>query len=121
MQVEGRIEQVYDCRMSAEIVPLPVVPAPTAAEFFAGIGLARMGLDRAGFEVTWANDLEAFKQEMYAGQFGEAGNGIRLLYGGTVKPENAAAIFAVQNVDGALVGGASLKAADFAGIITAAG
>lgn len=79
--MEGRIEQVYDCRMSAEIVPLPVVPAPTAAEFFAGIGLARMGLDRAGFEVTWANDLEAFKQEMYAGQFGEAGNGHEFIVG----------------------------------------
>jgi triosephosphate isomerase len=44
---------------------------------------------------------------------------IRLLYGGSVKPGNAAEIFAVSNVDGALVGGASLKAADFSGIITA--
>jgi triosephosphate isomerase (TIM) len=38
---------------------------------------------------------------------------IRILYGGSVKPENAAEILAVPNVDGALVGGASLKAADF--------
>lgn len=44
---------------------------------------------------------------------------IRLLYGGSVKPGNAAEIFAVSNVDGALVGGASLKAADFSGIIAA--
>ncbi|UWQ35974.1 triose-phosphate isomerase [Leisingera aquaemixtae] len=44
---------------------------------------------------------------------------IRLLYGGSVKPSNAAEIFAVSNVDGALVGGASLKAADFSPIITA--
>jgi len=48
------------------------------------------------------------------------GNGFRILYGGSVKPANAAEIFAVSNVDGGLVGGASLKAADFAGIITAA-
>lgn len=41
----------------------------------------------------------------------------RILYGGSVKPANAAAILALDNVDGALVGGASLKAADFAGII----
>lgn len=45
---------------------------------------------------------------------------IRFLYGGSVKPSNAADIFAVSNVDGALVGGASLKAADFGGIIQAA-
>lgn len=45
--------------------------------------------------------------------------GIRILYGGSVKPDNAAAIFATPDVDGALVGGASLKAADFAPIIEA--
>ncbi|MEY1555763.1 triose-phosphate isomerase [Yoonia sp. R2331] len=44
---------------------------------------------------------------------------IPLLYGGSVKATNAAEIFAVPNVDGALVGGASLKAADFSPIITA--
>ncbi|MGY6696795.1 MAG: triose-phosphate isomerase [Roseinatronobacter sp.] len=44
---------------------------------------------------------------------------ISLLYGGSVKPGNAAEIFAIDNVDGALVGGASLKAADFGPIISA--
>ncbi|MEO0426692.1 MAG: triose-phosphate isomerase [Pseudomonadota bacterium] len=44
----------------------------------------------------------------------------RLLYGGSVKPANAAEIFALENVDGGLVGGASLKADDFLGIIEAA-
>ena len=52
-------------------------------------------------------------------RFGEDANGIRILYGGSVKPSNAAEIFAVSNVDGALVGGASLKAADFGGIVAA--
>ncbi|MEC7761020.1 MAG: triose-phosphate isomerase [Pseudomonadota bacterium] len=47
------------------------------------------------------------------------GRSTRILYGGSVKPGNAAEIFAVSNVDGALVGGASLKAADFSPIITA--
>lgn len=46
-------------------------------------------------------------------RFGEAGKGIRLLYGGSVKPDNAKELMAVAGVDGALVGGASLKAADF--------
>ena len=44
---------------------------------------------------------------------------MRLLYGGSVKPANAAEIFAIANVDGALVGGASLKAADFGPIVAA--
>jgi len=47
------------------------------------------------------------------------GRSARLLYGGSVKPDNAAEIFAVPNVDGALVGGASLKSADFSAIISA--
>ena len=47
------------------------------------------------------------------------GNDFRLLYGGSVKPGNAAEIFAIPNVNGALVGGASLKAADFAPIVAA--
>lgn len=52
-------------------------------------------------------------------RFGEAGAQIRLLYGGSVKPSNAADIFTVADVDGALVGGASLKASDFSAIISA--
>jgi len=46
-------------------------------------------------------------------RYGEAGGGVRILYGGSVKASNAAEIFAIRDVDGALVGGASLKAADF--------
>lgn len=52
-------------------------------------------------------------------RFGAEGAGVRILYGGSVKPSNAAEIFAVSNVDGALVGGASLKAADFGAIVDA--
>ena len=52
--------------------------------------------------------------------FGEAGDRVRILYGGSVKPSNAAEIFAVPDVDGALVGGASLKSADFLPIVEAA-
>ncbi len=52
-------------------------------------------------------------------RFGSDAAGMRLLYGGSVKPGNAAEIFAVSNVDGALVGGASLKAEDFGGIVAA--
>ena len=58
------------------------------------------------------------RQELLA-RFGAEGAMIRLLYGGSVKPSNAAEIFATGNVDGALVGGASLKAADFGAILAA--
>ena len=53
-------------------------------------------------------------------RFGVEGKNIRVLYGGSVKPDNAAEILAVPNVDGALIGGASLKAADFLAIVRAA-
>jgi triosephosphate isomerase len=52
-------------------------------------------------------------------RFAAEGGQFRILYGGSVKPANAADIFALPDVDGALVGGASLKAADFGAIITA--
>jgi triosephosphate isomerase len=54
-------------------------------------------------------------------EFGEQiGQGIRILYGGSVKPENAVSYFQMSDIDGALVGGASLKAADFIQIVRAA-
>lgn len=53
-------------------------------------------------------------------RLGEGGRAAPILYGGSVKPSNAAEILAVPEVGGALVGGASLKAADFLGIIRAA-
>ncbi len=49
--------------------------------------------------------------------FGVEGAKMRILYGGSVKPDNAAVLMAVENVDGALVGGASLKASDFLAIV----
>ena len=52
---------------------------------------------------------------------GEAGRTVRILYGGSMKPGNAKAILAVPNVDGGLVGGASLAAPDFLAIARAAG
>ncbi|MFT3730583.1 MAG: triose-phosphate isomerase [Hyphomicrobium sp.] len=50
-------------------------------------------------------------------QFGAEGANMRILYGGSVKPDNAVTLMAVENVDGALVGGASLKASDFLAIV----
>jgi triosephosphate isomerase len=52
--------------------------------------------------------------------YGEGAAAIRILYGGSVKPDNAAELLAADEVDGALVGGASLTAESFLGIIVAA-
>jgi len=49
-----------------------------------------------------------------------AAGDVRILYGGSVKPDNAAVLFAQPDIDGGLIGGASLKAADFLAIIAAA-
>lgn len=58
-------------------------------------------------------DLRRLLADRYNGPIAE---GVRILYGGSVKPDNAAELMSQPNVDGALVGGASLKAADFLGI-----
>ncbi len=64
-------------------------------------------------------EVHGFIRERLVGRHGAASEGIRILYGGSVKPGNAAELMKVADVDGALVGGASLKAEDFLGIAAA--
>jgi triosephosphate isomerase len=61
-------------------------------------------------------EVHAFIRDRLGKLMGAASAATRILYGGSVKPSNAAELMAVANVDGALVGGASLKATDFMGI-----
>jgi triosephosphate isomerase len=82
------------------------------------------------YEPVWAigtgltpttEDIEQvhkFIRDTLTARFKDQGAKIRILYGGSVKPSNAAELMAVPNVNGALVGGASLKAADFLAIAT---
>ena len=65
-------------------------------------------------------EMHASIRSRLTDRYGADGSNLRILYGGSVKPSNAAEIFAIADVDGALVGGASLKAADFLPIIAAA-
>jgi triosephosphate isomerase len=60
--------------------------------------------------------VHAFIRKSLSDRFGAEGTRVRILYGGSVKPSNAAELMGVANVNGALVGGASLKAADFLAI-----
>jgi triosephosphate isomerase (TIM) len=71
------------------------------------------GLTPTAADVAQAHE---FVRKRIVDRHGAAGNAVRILYGGSVKPSNAKELMAVANVDGALVGGASLKAEDFLGI-----
>lgn len=61
-------------------------------------------------------EAHAFMRKELVARFGAEGSKMRILYGGSVKPSNAAELMAVDNVDGALIGGASLKSSDFLAI-----
>src|SRR5690606_35258524 len=65
-----------------------------------------------------AQEMHAFIRKTIAGKFGgEIAEEVSILYGGSVKPGNAKEIFAKPDVDGGLIGGASLKAEDFLAIV----
>ena len=61
-------------------------------------------------------EMHGFIRQRLGGRFGAQGQGMRILYGGSVKPANAKELMSVADVDGALVGGASLKADEFLAI-----
>ncbi|GAA4291218.1 triose-phosphate isomerase [Aestuariibaculum suncheonense] len=67
-----------------------------------------------------AQDMHAFIRKTLANQYGEdVANSVSILYGGSVKPNNAVEIFSKPDVDGGLIGGASLNAEDFFAIVNA--
>ena len=111
----GRAEAVVETQLAGS-----VPPAATAAQLV------------VAYEPVWAigtgrtptvADVEAMHRAIRArlkALLGGEADGVRILYGGSVKPSNAAELMAVPNVDGALVGGASLTAADFVPIIEGA-
>ena len=93
-------------------LPDKVTPANTVVAYepvwAIGTGLTPTPADVA--------EVHGFIRRRLVERLGPAGEAVRILYGGSVKPSNAKELMAVANVDGALVGGASLKAADFLGI-----
>ena len=67
-----------------------------------------------------AEEIHAFIRNLVAEKYGaQVADDTTILYGGSCKPNNAAELFAKPDIDGGLIGGASLKAADFMGIVTA--
>jgi triosephosphate isomerase len=68
-----------------------------------------------------AQEVHAFIRSRVAARDAAVAEGLRILYGGSMKPDNAAELMSKADIDGGLIGGASLKASDFLGICSAAG
>jgi triosephosphate isomerase len=98
----------------------------------AGLSATQLGTLVIAYEPIWAigtgrtattqqaQDAHAFVRSQVHALFGGLADRVRIQYGGSVKPDNAKELLAQPDVDGALVGGASLKAGDFGAIIAAA-
>ena len=110
----GHVQHCVDQLTAAlESVPVDVVRTLVVAyEPVWAIGTGEVATPEDAQEVCAA--LRARLAELHPG---ELADGVRVLYGGSVKPGNVAAIMEQPDVDGALVGGASLDAGDFAGIV----
>ncbi|HBE94056.1 MAG TPA: triose-phosphate isomerase [Desulfovibrio sp.] len=113
----GKLEAVLERQTVAGLagVPKDLAPARLAVAYEPvwAIGTG---------EVAGPKDIleaHAFVRRLLGRIFGGNAKEIRILYGGSVKPENAAEIIGLDNVDGVLVGGASLKAESFASIVLA--
>jgi triosephosphate isomerase len=113
----GQTEQVVQRQLDAVLAQL------------AGNDLAKLVV---AYEPVWAigtgktatpqmaQDVHAFLRGQIAARDVQAASGIQILYGGSMKPDNAAELLAMSDIDGGLIGGAALKAPDFLAIVRAA-
>ena len=120
----GESLAVREAGQAVAIVSAQVDASLPKADIGSGLAIA--------YEPIWAigtgmvpslaeiREMHAALRQRLVAAYGEPGRTVRILYGGSVKAANAAEIFAVPDVDGALVGGASLTAADFLPIVAAA-
>ena len=113
----GETEAVLERRLAADLAgldPSRVAEIVVAYEPIWAIGTGRTATaEQAQQACAFIRDVLRMR--------GGAGERVRILYGGSVKPANAAELLALPDVDGALVGGASLDAEEFAAIVEAAG
>ena len=108
--VARQLDAVIDCLDCDALARIVIAYEPVWA-----IGTGRTATP------TQANAVHAFLRERVAAREPDVAAGLRILYGGSVKPGNAARMFAEPDVDGGLVGGASLDAGQFIDICRAAG
>jgi triosephosphate isomerase len=111
-QTEGVLERQLQADLAA-VEPADLARVVVAYEPIWAIGTGRTATPEQ------AQEAIAFARDVLRGRGGEA-DAVRILYGGSVKPANAAELMAQPDIDGALVGGASLDPGDFAAIVEAA-
>lgn len=97
-------------------------------EVLFGLSAEQMAKVVVAYEPVWAigtgvtatseqaQEVHAFIRKVIASKFGDLAKDITILYGGSCKPSNAKELFACEDIDGGLIGGASLKASDFVAI-----
>ncbi len=108
-RVRAQVKAVLGAVEPAEVARLVIAYEPVWA-----IGTGRTATP------AQAQEVHALIRGMLRDRFAAAAEGVRIQYGGSVKPDNAAELMRQPDIDGALVGGAALKAEDFSAIVKAA-
>ena len=111
----GQVEAVLARQLTAGLEGLGATPE-TVAVAYEPVWAIGTGLTAGPEEIAGAH---GFVRDFLVSRFPGLGGDIRILYGGSVKPANAGQILGIDNVDGVLVGGASLEADSFAAIAAA--
>jgi triosephosphate isomerase len=112
-----RTQEVVDRQLRAGLHGVPAARATDVTIAYEPVWAIGTGLTAT---TAQAGEVHAAIRTLLKELWGEAGSQVRILYGGSVKSENAASILSTAEVNGVLVGGASLKADSFARIVRAA-
>ncbi len=116
----GRTQEVVGRQLDAIVGAMQAASAEDGETVIAYEPVWAIGTGRTA-KASDAQEVHAFIRDRLRAKLTEAADRVRILYGGSVKAENAAELMAQPDIDGVLVGGASLDAAGFARIIHAAG
>lgn len=113
----GKLEEVITTQVNAVIDAYGIEAYKNAVIAYEPVWAIGTGVTATSEQ---AQDAHALIRKLLAAKDAEIAAGIQILYGGSMKPGNAAELMAMEDIDGGLVGGASLVADDFAGIFNAA-